>query len=331
MRTLIIAEAGVNHNGSLQLAKQLVDIACEAGVDIVKFQTFKAENLVTHTAVMADYQIQNLGQDSSQFDMLKKLELSFRDFLELKAHCDQKGIEFISTPFDLESIDFLSQLNMKYWKIPSGELTNLPYLEKIAKLEHPVILSTGMATMDEVRASYDILIKNGASEVFVLHCTSDYPTQFSDVNMNAMLSMKQEFGDNIGYSDHTQGILIPTVAVSMGAKIIEKHFTISKTMEGPDHKASLEPSELKELVNNIRNIESCFGSFVKQPTLEELNTRLVARKSIMASRKIEQGETFTSENLSIKRPGSGISPMKWYEVIGQKASRSFVKDELIEL
>lgn len=331
MRTLIIAEAGVNHNGSVQLAKKLVDIACEAGADIVKFQTFKAENLVTQSAVMADYQIQNLGQDSSQFDMLKKLELSYLDFLDLKTYCDQKGIEFISTPFDFESIDFLSQLNMKYWKIPSGELTNLPYLEKIAKLKQSVILSTGMSTMEEVKASYHVLVKNGAREVFVLHCTSDYPTKLSDVNINAMLSMKQEFGEKIGYSDHTEGILVPTVAVSMGAKIIEKHFTISRSMEGPDHKASLEPNELKDLVRTIRDVESCFGSYVKQPTAEELRTSLIARKSIMASRDIKQGEAFTEENLTVKRPGSGISPMKWYDVIGQKASRSFAKDELIEL
>jgi N,N'-diacetyllegionaminate synthase len=220
---------------------------------------------------------------------------------------------------------------MKYWKIPSGELTNLPYLEKIAKLKQSIILSTGMATLDEVRESYDVLIKNGAKEVYVLHCTSDYPTKLSDVNMNAMLAMKQEFGENIGYSDHTQGILVPTVAVSMGAKIIEKHFTISRSMEGPDHKASLEPSELKALVDNIRQIETCFGSFVKQPTKEELQTRLIARKSIIASCDIQAGDLFTAQNLTVKRPGSGISPMKWYEVLGQTASRSFKKDELIEL
>ena len=242
MRTLIIAEAGVNHNGSLSLAKQLVDIAHEAGVDIVKFQTFKSENLVTKSATMAEYQIHNIGTDSSQYEMLKKLELSFEEFLELKAYCDHIGIAFMSTAFDMDSIDFLNQLDMKYWKIPSGELTNLPYLEKVAKLHKVVILSTGMSTLEEVRASREILLKNGSIDVFLLHCTTDYPTKFTDVNMNAMLTLRKEFGENVGYSDHTQGILAPTVAVSMGAKIIEKHFTISRSMEGPDHKASLEPN-----------------------------------------------------------------------------------------
>lgn len=333
-RVLIIAEAGVNHNGDVNLAKKLVDVAVDCGADIIKFQTFKAETLVTKTAKMANYQIANTQKQESQFDMLKKLELSYEDFIALKKYCEEKKITFLSTGFDLESVKFLSELGLKLWKIPSGEITNLPYLEFIGKLGHEVILSTGMSTLEEVRDAVNILVKSGTDKkmITVLHCNTDYPTKFEDVNLNAMLTIKSALGLEIGYSDHTLGVEVPTAAVAMGATVIEKHFTLDKTMPGPDHKASLDPQELKQLVSNIRNIElALLGSGNKEPSSSEKKNMEIARKSIVAKKEIAQGELFSLDNLIVKRPGSGISPMRWYEVIGKRAARNFKEDELIEI
>lgn len=331
MKVFVIAEAGVNHNGSIELAKKLVDCALDAGADCVKFQTFISENIVSKFAVKADYQKQHTESDESQFDMLKKLELSFNDFLELNEYCKWKGIEFMSTAFDFDSIDFLVALGMNTWKIPSGDITNLPYLIKIARLNKPVILSTGMCTIEEVRSAIKILKENGAGELIVLHCTTEYPTPYVDVNLKAMLSIKDEFGVKIGYSDHTMGVEVPIAAVALGATVIEKHFTLDRKMDGPDHKASLEPSELKLMVSSIRNIESALGNGMKMPTESERNNMLVARKSIIAKKAIRVGEVFSEENITVKRPGDGISPMRWYEVLGKIASKNFTEDELIEL
>lgn len=325
-KVFIIAEAGVNHNGSLALAKQMVDKAVWAGVNCIKFQTFKSENLVNKDAKKADYQVNNTGNNDSQFDMLKKLELSYYDFAELKKYCEEKNIMFLSTPFDLESIDFLANLGMKIFKIPSGEITNLPYLRKINSYKKEVILSTGMATLEEIQAALDILKD---CKVSLLHCTTEYPCPYEGVNMKAMLTMGKKFNLPLGYSDHTQGIEIPIMAVSMGAKIIEKHFTLDKSMEGPDHKASLEPDELKSMVDAIRNVEKAFGNGIKEPQESEKKNIQVARKSIVAKCDIKKGENFSENNLTCKRPGTGISPMKWDEIIGQKAKKNYDKDELI--
>lgn len=330
-QTLIIAEAGVNHNGKIELAKQLVDAAIEAGADIIKFQTFIAENVVSKKAKKAEYQKKNDPHEETQLEMVKKLELTFDEFLELNQYCKMKGIEFMSTAFDFDSIDFLESLKMGIWKIPSGEITNLPYLIKVAKLHKPVILSTGMCTMEDVRNAMDVLKQHGAAEITVLHCTTEYPTPFEDVNLNAMLTIKNEFGIPVGYSDHTEGIEVPIVAVGMGATVIEKHFTLDKNMEGPDHKASLEPHELKSMVTAIRHIELALGDGIKQPAESEKKNMAIARKSIIAKKNIQAGEIFTEENLTVKRPGDGISPMKWFDVLGQAASRDFEEDELIEL
>lgn len=327
----IIAEAGVNHNGSLELAKKLVDAAKEAGADCVKFQTFISKNIVSKNAVKADYQKQHTQAEETQYNMLKKLELSFEEFVELNDYCKSKDIEFMSTAFDFDSIDFLQSLGMGTWKIPSGDITNLPYLIKIAKLNKPVILSTGMSTMNDVRSAIKALKDNGVGELTVLHCTTEYPTHFNDVNLKAMLTIKDEFGLKVGYSDHTKGIEVPIAAVALGATVIEKHFTLDRNMEGPDHKASLEPDELKAMVDSIRNIESALGDGMKQPAESEKKNMDVARKSIIAKKGIKAGEVFTEENLTIKRPGDGISPMKWFDVIGKAASRDFEEDELIEL
>lgn len=324
-KVFIIAEAGVNHNGSLVLAKQMVDKALLAGVDCIKFQTFKAENLVNKNAQKAKYQIKNTKNDEGQLSMLKKLELSFEDFTELKRYCNEKGIMFLSTPFDLESIEFLAPM-MSIFKIPSGEITNLPYLRKINSYKKDVILSTGMATLDEIQAALNILKD---CKVSLLHCTTEYPCPYDSVNMNAMLTMKEKFGLNIGYSDHTNGIEIPVMAVSMGATIIEKHFTLDKNMEGPDHKASLEPNELKNMVTAIRNVEKAFGNGVKEPQEAEKKNIEIARKSIVAKCEIKKGEIFTEYNLTVKRPATGISPMEWDNVIGTVADKDYNKDELI--
>ena len=325
-KVFIIAEAGVNHNGSYELAMQLVDKAVEAGADCIKFQTFKAENLVNKSAKKADYQIKNTQNNESQYKMLKNLELSYDNFKQLKEYCENKNIIFLSTPFDLESADFLNDLGMEIFKIPSGEITNLPYLRKINSFGKKVILSTGMANLDEIQDALNILKD---CEVSVLHCTTEYPCPYENVNLKAMITMKDKFNLPVGYSDHTQGIEIPIMAVSMGAEIIEKHFTLDKTMEGPDHKASLEPDELKQMVKSIRNIEKAFGNGIKEPQESEKKNIEIARKSIVAKCEIKKGEQFTEENLTVKRPATGISPMKWDEVIGVYSTKNYNKDDII--
>lgn len=327
----IIAEAGVNHNGDVKLAKKLVDAAKRAGADAVKFQTFKAEYLVSKVAQKADYQKQATQSDESQLEMLKKLELSFGDFKELKKYCKEKGIVFLSTPFDFDSIDFLESLEMPIYKIPSGEITNLPYLMKIAKTGKPVIISTGMSDLDEVGLALEVLRDNGAGTITLLHCNTQYPTPFEDANLKAMLTLKERFGFAVGYSDHTLGIEVSLAATALGAKVIEKHFTLDKNMEGPDHKSSLDPQELKVLVTSIRNIEVALGDGIKRVSKSENPNKEAARKSIVAKRDIVKGEIFTVDNLTVKRPGHGISPVKWFEVLGSKAARDFSEDELIEL
>ncbi len=328
-KVFIIAEAGVNHNGELVLAKQLADKAKQAGADAVKFQTFRTENLVAAHTAQAAYQTVNIGREESQAQMLRRLELSYEEFRQLQEYCRQIGILFLSTAFDLESVDFLASLDLPIWKIPSGEITNLPYLEKIAALKKPIILSTGMAEPEEIKEALEIL-RNG-QEIIVLHCTTEYPAPDESVNLRAMQTMRQELQLPIGYSDHTEGIAVPIAAVAMGAVVLEKHFTLDKTMEGPDHRASLEPQELAEMVKQVRRIERCLGSGVKAPTEMELETRRVARKSIVAARNIAAGETFTEQNITVKRAGEGISPMKWYKVLGRTAAKDFGRDEPIEL
>lgn len=333
-RTLIIAEAGVNHNGSIDMAKRLIDAAAEAGVDYVKFQTFKTENLVTKSAAKAEYQQRNIGDgDNSQYAMLKKLELSPQQHFELIEYCKKRGVNFFSTAFDFDSIDFLASLHLGLWKIPSGEITNYPYLKKIAGYHEPVILSTGMSSLEEIEAAIVILTKFGVQkeQITVLHCNTEYPTPMGDVNLAAMQEIHQLFGVTIGYSDHTQGIEVPIAAVALGAEVIEKHFTLNRTLLGPDHKASLEPVELMTMVSAIRNIEQAIGNGHKAVSVSESNNKVVARKSIVAAKNIRKGESFTEDNLTVKRPGNGVSPMQWEIVMGQKAIRDFEEDELIEL
>lgn len=332
--TLIIAEAGVNHNGSIELAKQLVDKAVEAGVDYIKFQTFKTEKLVAKSAQMASYQKKNIGtDDNSQFAMLKKLELSPIQHDELIAYCKEKGIKFFSTAFDLDSINYLHSLNLGLWKIPSGEITNYPYIKKIAQYGEPVIVSTGMCEMQDIENAVATLLKWGMKkeDIIILHCNTEYPTPYQDVNLKAMDAIREKFGVEVGYSDHTKGIEVPIAAVALGATVIEKHFTLDRNMEGPDHKASLEPDELKAMVSAIRNIEQAVGDGIKKVTDSEKGNIAVARKSIVAARDIKKGEIFSEDNLTVKRPGTGLSPMRWEEVIGQVAKRSFYEEELIEL
>ncbi len=330
MSVYIIAEAGVNHNGSFELACRLVDAAKAAGVDCIKFQTFKSENLVSGSAGKAEYQKDTTGE-GSQLDMLKKLELSYDEFLKLKEYCDNAGICFLSTPFDLESIAFLDSIDMPFWKIPSGEVTNYPYLAALAKTGKPVVMSTGMCSMAEIEDAVRVLRENGAEDIKLLHCNTEYPTPFEDVNLKAMKTMRDWFGLETGYSDHTRGIEIPLAAVALGATVIEKHFTLDRNMEGPDHKASLEPDELTEMVSGIRHIEEAMGSGVKEPSPSEKKNIAVARKSIVAKQPIRKGEKLSEDNLTVKRPGTGISPMKWKEVIGTAAIRDFAEDEIIEL
>lgn len=331
MHTYIIAEAGVNHNGSLELAFELVKKAKEAGADCVKFQTFISEHGVSRYAEKAAYQKANCAQGTSQLDMVKKLELPFGDFIKLKAYCDEIGITFLSTPFDFESIAFLNTVEMPFWKVPSGEVTNLPYLLAIAKTKKPVVMSTGMCEMVEIEAALEVLKTNGTPEITLLHCNTEYPTPFADVNLRAMETLRQRFGVKVGYSDHTQGIEVPIAAAALGAAVIEKHFTLDRNMEGPDHKASLEPHELKAMVDGIRHIEAALGSGEKTASPSEEKNRPIARKSIIAQRTIRKGEVLTEENLTVKRPGSGISPMRWFDVLGTRAVRDFEEDELIEL
>jgi N,N'-diacetyllegionaminate synthase len=329
-RVLIIAEAGVNHNGCVETAKKLIDAAADAGADYVKFQTFKSENLVTKQAKQAEYQVKQ-AKDESQLAMLKKLELKQDDHFLLIDYCAERGIKFLTTPFDFESLEFVKSLNLGLWKIPSGEITNYPYLQKIGILNDKVILSTGMANLDEIKASVKLLIDSGTDlkNIRVLHCNTEYPTPFEDVNMKAMGTIKQEIGVDIGYSDHTLGIEIPIMAVALGATVIEKHFTIDKSQPGPDHAASLEPDELKKMVSAIRNIENSFGSGIKQPSPSEKKNTINIRKSIVANTSIKKGELFSAEILTTKRPATGRSPMEWDQLIGTTAEKDYEADENI--
>ncbi len=329
-KTLIIAEAGVNHNGNLEMAKKLVDTAHACGADIVKFQTARLDSLVSKSALMADYQKKNTGVEESQKDMLRKLLLDFDDFIELAAYCREVGIKFLSTPFDIESIHFLDTLQ-DIWKVPSGEITNFPYLVEIARTKKKVIISTGMAEMFEIKEAINVLEEQGTKDITILHCTTEYPAPLSDVNLRVLKTLKDEFGYPVGYSDHTQGIEIDLAAVALGARVIEKHFTLDRNLPGPDHKASLEPDELKAMVDGIRKIEVALGTGEKKPSESEMRNRSVARKSIVAKKKIKAGEVFSIENITTKRPGTGVNPMKWNEVIGSKAIRDFNEDELIEI
>ena len=331
MKTLIIAEAGVNHNGDFNLAKQLVDKAVEAGADIVKFQTCKAKNVISRYAEKAEYQKVTTGEADSQLEMVDKLMLSYEEYGMLKDYCDQKGIIFLSTAFDLESVDYLHSIGMKMWKIPSGEITNLPLLIKIAKLHEPIIMSTGMSELDEVIESVKVLKENGAGDITILHCTTEYPAPYEDVNLKAMETMKDALNLPVGYSDHTKGIEIPVAAVARGACVIEKHFTLDRNMEGPDHKASLEPDELKQMVDSIRNVEKAIGDGVKKVSASELKNQDIARKSIIAKTDIKKGDIFTEKNITTKRPGNGINPMRWFDLLGKVAKHDYQEDYLIEL
>ena len=330
-KVFIIAEAGVNHNGSLDLAKKLIDVASESGADAVKFQTFKAEKLVSKNAQKADYQKQTTNKTESQFDMIKKLELDMDTHKELIAYCETKNIMFLSTPFDHDSIELLNDLGLEIFKIPSGEITNLPYLRHIGKLNKKVILSTGMADIGEIEDALDILINTGTKKenITILHANTMYPTPMEDVNLKAMVTIGNTFDIAFGYSDHTLGIEVDIAAVAMGASCIEKHFTLDKTMEGPDHKASLEPNELNAMVKAIRNIELALGSSAKKPSKSESPNIQIARKSIVALKNIKQGETLSEENITVKRPGMGINPMRWDEIVGSIANKNYKEDELI--
>ena len=330
-KVYIIAEAGDNHNGDFNTALKLVDVAKRAGADCVKFQTFVTEEIISKYAEMAEYQKKNTGKEESQFEMVKRLELSFDEFRKIKEYCDRVGIQFLSTPFDLKSVDFLNELGVPFFKIPSGEITNYPYLIKIAHTGKPVVMSTGKCEPDEILAAINVLEKNGSGEITLLHCNTEYPTPLKDVNLYAMRTMKKMFGKKVGYSDHTKGIEVPVAAVALGACVIEKHFTLDKNMPGPDHKASLEPDELGRMVKNIRNIEIALGDGVKRVSESERKNIAIARKSIVARRNIQEGEILTEENLAVKRPGTGINPMQWMEVLGTRAVRDFKEDELIEI
>lgn len=331
--TIIIAEAGVNHNGDLSAALRMIDAAAEAGADYVKFQTAVPELVISSIAPKAEYQKETTGEEQSQLEMCRAIHLPLSDYAQIARACRERGIGFLSTPFDLVSIDCLNDIGMNYWKIPSGEITNLPYLRKIASKGGRVILSTGMSTLDEVKTAVDILEKGGIpkSDIILLHCTTQYPTPMEAVNLRAMLALESVGCSAVGYSDHTVGIEVPVAAVAMGAKVIEKHFTLDKNLPGPDHRASLSPSELKDMVLAIRNIEKALGSGIKDVAEAERGNIEVARKSIVAATDIKKGEIFTEANITVKRPGSGISPMLWDEVIGRPAPRDFTYDSLISL
>ena len=329
MGTLIIAEAGVNHNGNLETAYKMIDVAKEAGVDIVKFQTS-----VTSTSKFsekAEYQKRETGAEETQLEMIKKLRFSFAQHVQLKEYCDRIGIKYLSTPFDFESIEFLNGLGMDFWKVPSGEIVNIPYLERIGKTCKPVIMSTGMATMKEIGYAIDLLRENGCREIILLQCTTEYPAAYEHVNLRAMKTLADTFRVEIGLSDHTRGIEVPIAAVALGATVIEKHFTLDRNQIGPDHKASLEPDELKAMVKSIRHIEAALGNADKKPCADELENLYAARKSIVAKRDIKKGETFTEDNIVPRHAGRGISPAKWNDVLGKVAIRDFIEDEMIEL
>lgn len=329
--TTIIAEAGVNHNGSITLAKKLIDVATDSGADFVKFQTFNAEAMVTRTAYKANYQKVLNETDIYQFNMLKRLELNRVEHEELIKHCSKKGIHFLSTAFDHESIELLAELNIPFFKIPSGEITNLPYLRHIGSMGKPVLMSTGMATLVEIREALNVILEAGIEkdQITILHCNTEYPTPIEDVNLKAILTIRDELDVAVGYSDHTLGIEIPVTAVALGATVIEKHFTLDRTMSGPDHASSLEPDELKAMVDAIRNIEKAMGDGVKRPRRSEMKNITIVRKSIVAKKFIKKGEIYTENNLTLKRPGLGISPMKWDEVLGKKSKKNFNPDDLI--
>lgn len=330
-KVFIIAEAGVNHNGDIEIAKKLIDAAASAGADAVKFQTFRAENLVGKDVPKAEYQMQTTEKKESQFDMLKRLELTPAMHQQLMDYCQSKQIMFLSTPFDIESMDYLVQHGIEVIKVPSGEITNYPYLEKAGKTGKKVILSSGMSSLVEIEEAVNLLRDNGAKNITVLHCNTEYPTPYQDVNLRAMLQIQQELGVPVGYSDHTAGIEVSIAATALGAVVIEKHFTLDRNMSGPDHKASLEPDELKKMVTAIRNIELSLGNGRKFPSDSEKRNINIVRKSIVAKFDIAKGEFLTEENLTTKRPGNGLSPMKWREVLGTVAVRDFKRDELIEL
>ena len=329
-KVLIIAEAGVNHNGDINIAKKLVASAKESGADIIKFQTLNADKLVSKYAMKADYQISNTD-NGTQLDMLKKLSLSKDEFIVLKDYCNECGIVFLSSPFDIESIEFLNSIDIPFWKIPSGEITNYPYLVKIANTNKDIVMSTGMSEIPEISDAIKVLQENGAGKITLLHCNTEYPTPYPDVNLKAMLALKDKFNLDVGYYDHTLGVEVPIAAAAMGAKIIEKHFTLDKKMAGPDHKASLEPDELKLMINSIRNIECALGDGIKKVTNSERKNINAARKSIIAKKPIKKGEVFSADNITTKRPGNGISPMLWNEVIGKVSNKDFNEDDLIEL
>jgi N,N'-diacetyllegionaminate synthase len=331
-KVFIIAEAGVNHNGQFEIAKELIDAAVKADVDAIKFQLFKTENLVTKKAEKAEYQKISTLKSENQYDMLKHFELSYNNFFKLYNYCKSKKKFFLCSPFDLESIDFLNKLKIGIFKIPSGEITNLPYLEKIGKLGKKVILSTGMADLGEIENALNILVKSGTKKenITILHCTTEYPTPYEDVNLRAMLTIKEAFKVNVGYSDHTLGIEVPLAAVALGATVIEKHFTLDKSMKGPDHKASLEPHELRSMVLAIRNVEKSLGDGIKRLSKSEINNKKIVRKSIVAKREIKKGEIFSLKNITVKRPGIGLSPMRWYDILGKVAKKDYKEDELIE-
>lgn len=333
IHTFIIAEAGVNHNGDCAIAKKLIDVAVDAGADAVKFQTFIPEKVISRFAEKAEYQKDTTGAEESQLDMVRKLMINEAGHRDLISHCNARGIMFLSAPFDSPSIDLLVRLGLSMFKIPSGEIINLPHLRKIGALHKRVIMSTGMATLDEVRVALEVLVSAGTpkNKITALHCHTDYPTRMEDVNLRAMVTLREELGVAVGYSDHTLGIEVPIAAVALGAEVVEKHFTLDRKMEGPDHRASLEPQELTAMVVAIRNIEKALGGGIKRLTKREQAIMKVARKSIVANRPIKVGEVFTEDNITPKRPGTGISPMQWDHVLGQKAKRDFEEDELIEV
>lgn len=332
-KVIIIAEAGVNHNGNYELAKKLAVAAKEAGADYVKFQTAKPELVISRYAPKAEYQMGTTKKTESQLDMCRAIHLPLSDYAPLQKYCEEIGIKFISTPFDLLSIDVLIPLKMDFWKIPSGEITNLPYLQKIAHLHQPVVMSTGMSNLGDIESALKVLTNNGLTkdQITLLHCNTEYPTPYADVNLHAMQTIHECFGVKVGYSDHTSGIEVSLAAVALGATIIEKHFTLDRNLPGPDHKASLEPNELKQMVDNIRHIEAALGSHIKQVSPSEGKNMIVARKSLIAATAIKKGDLFSTENMTVKRPGNGISPMQWDKVIGRRAPRDFKEDELIEL